>query len=130
LNNTHGIGINKIVTNPKRDVAHGMLRRVYTATVQRHSYSCTLTSKTSLDLLCSVKRGNAAPRIYLNNPFAAIADAPLSAWYVSTRYIPDAMKMQRFPHANGIAARTGEAQEISDRVVHANQKSPVAICSH
>jgi hypothetical protein len=59
---------------------------------------------------------------------AAIADAPFRAWYVSTRYMPEAMKIHRLPHAKGMAATTGDAQEISDRAVQANQNSPIAGC--
>jgi hypothetical protein len=40
--------------------------------------------------------------------------------------MPEAMKMHKLPHAKGMAATTGEAQEISDRAVQANQKSPIA----
>lgn len=77
-------------------------------------------------LLCSAKRGNAAPKTYRKRPFAAIADAPFKAWYVSTRYIPEAIKIHKLPHAKGIAATTGDAQDTSDRAVQANQKSPIA----
>jgi hypothetical protein len=41
--------------------------------------------------------------------------------------MPEAMKMQRLPHAKGIAATTGDAQGTSDRAVQANQKSPIAV---
>lgn len=37
------------------------------------------------------------------------------------------MKMERLPQAKGIAEMTGEAQEMSLRAVHANQKRPIAI---
>lgn len=40
--------------------------------------------------------------------------------------MPEAMKMHRLLHAKGIAAKTGDAQEMSDRAVQANQNSPSA----
>lgn len=58
---------------------------------------------------------------------AAIAEAPLRDWYVSTRYMPAAMKTQRLPHAKGMTATTGDAHGMVERAVQANQKRPMAV---
>lgn len=101
---THGIGINNTVISPNKLVAPPI---------------------PSLPYICNVKSGNAAPNRYLKNPFAANALAAVVLIYVSTKYEADAMKILRLPHANGIAETTGEAQDMEERAVHANQKSPM-----
>jgi hypothetical protein len=59
LNNTHGIGNSATVTNANKLVAQAIPRFVY---------------------IWRVNRGNTPPKVYLNNPFAATALAPLRAW--------------------------------------------------
>ena len=69
LNSTQGIGISSTEINPKRLVAQPIPSFAY---------------------IWSVNRGNAAPSMYLNSPFAASALAAVKARYVSTRYIATA----------------------------------------
>lgn len=81
----NGIGIIARARNPSREVAHPTPRALYTDRIVSEfaSRGCTCGSKY---LLCTVKRGKTAPRVYLETPLAAIAEAPLSGPYTSTRY--------------------------------------------
>ena len=57
IQNNQGIGIIATLTNPSRLVAHAIPSRSY---------------------IWNVNNGNAAPRLYLARPLAAIADAPFN----------------------------------------------------
>jgi hypothetical protein len=57
IQNNQGIGIIATLTNPSKLVAHAI---------------------PSLSYIWNVNNGNAAPRLYLARPLAAIAEAPFS----------------------------------------------------
>ena len=84
LKRTHGIGIKATVTNPSREVAQAMPKVRYTRLGKEKGirmFSSWLPQNTyyGKHLLCKANRGKAAPRIYRNRPFAAIAEAPFMA---------------------------------------------------
>jgi hypothetical protein len=60
--------------------------------------------------ICTVNKGKAAPIVYRSNPFAAIAEAPLSGPYTSIMYREAEMNTVTFPNANGMPARAGTIQ--------------------
>ena len=57
-----------------------------------------------------VNNGNTAPSKKRRKPFAAMADAPLSGPYVSTRYVQAARNTASAPQPKGMPARTGTIQ--------------------
>lgn len=69
---------------PSSDVAQPMPSSEYTT----HVLASVLIwySFEEPDLLCTVKSGNTAPKVYLKIPFAAIALAPFSEPYTSVIY--------------------------------------------
>lgn len=85
LKNTNGIGSMSSATKPRRDVAHAIPKASYTvpshlvSRVLKYAVAADAMRATWENLLCTVNKGNTAPNVYLDTPFAAIADAPLRA---------------------------------------------------
>lgn len=77
-----------------------------------------------VDLLCIVKRGNTPAKPYRAKLLALEALATTFPVNVSVVYCMVLTKTHRFPHAKGMMAAAGLAQEISLRAVQANQKRP------
>lgn len=109
LNSTHGIGNMVNDKNPSRLVAHAIPNPSYTERIElaRLPFARILMRQ---DLLWTVKRGKAAPAIYLTRPLAANAEAPFSGPYTSTRYRAAEVKTQMLPQAKGTVASTGLIQ--------------------
>lgn len=72
-----------------------------------------------------VKRGNTPAKPYRAKLLALEALATTFPVYVSEMYWIVLTKTHKLPHAKGMMATAGLAQDMSSRAVQANQKRPM-----
>lgn len=134
----------KRARKPRRDVAHPIPRASYTIEITISTDVCVFIIL--VNLLCTANNGNTALNVYLDTPFAAIADAPFCGPYTSTRYNAAEVyksylisfknhaevtrrltNKHKFPQANGTVPANATAQCSPLSAAHPSQNNPTTI---